>query len=206
VKPQGTSAFDICTMNYEDIISKHSIRTSQDLSDIFWNEICHDWTEQYRKKFPQYGEITLSHYHAFAFTIDHEVEAGPETPETRVISFFGISYNHIDTKNRRRMRDYWSMKELSELIGKPYDRGHYMAHGFGGPIDVNIFPQRRDVNRPWSAEGKRYCEKERYVRNNPGTLAFSRPIYNDLTACPHQLEYGYFDKDFKLVTEIFPNR
>lgn len=193
-------------MDYNQLISKHTITTSQDLFEIFWNEICHEWSREYQAKFPHYGEITLSHYHAFAFTIDHEVSAGPETPETRVIGFFGISNNDIDTKNRRRIRDYWSMKDLSELIGKPYDRGHYMAHGFGGPIDVNIFPQRRDVNRPWSPEGKRYSAMERYVRNNPGTFVFSRPIYKDLTICPHELEYGYFEKDFKMVTEIFPNR
>lgn len=193
-------------MDYNQIISKYSVTSSQELFDIFWNDICHRWTEEYQLKFPHYGEITLSHYHAFAFTIDHEVNAGPETPETRVVSFFGISNKDIDTKNRRRMRDYWSMADLSELFGKPYDRGHYMAHGFGGPIDVNIFPQRRDINRPWSAEGKRYCAMERYVRNNPGTFVFSRPIFNDLTICPHYLEYGYFDSEFKLVTETFPNR
>ena len=193
-------------MDYQTIISKHTITFSKDIFDIFWNEVWREWAGEYEKDFPHYGEITLSHYHAFAFAIDHEVKPGPETPESRVICFFGISNNDIDTKNRGRMRDYWPMTDISELLGKPYDRGHFMAHGFGGPIDVNIFPQRRDINRPWSAEGKRYCAMERYVRNNPGTFVFSRPIYKDLTACPHELEYGYFDQNFQLITEIFPNR
>lgn len=193
-------------MDLLPFLSKINISSSRDLFDLFWNEICHEWSEEYRKTFPHFGEITLSHYHQFAFTIDHEVAAGPETPETRVICFFGISNNDIDTKNRQRMRSYWSTKDLSELIGKPYDRGHYMAHGFGGPIDVNLFPQRRDINRPWSPAGKRYCAMESYVRKNPGTFVFSRPIYKDLTIVPHELEYGYFDKDFKLITEVFPNR
>jgi hypothetical protein len=194
-------------LNYNDIIEPFSKSTAAELFDIFWTHVCYLWTEEYRLAFPQFGEITLSHYHSFAFTIDHEVEQGSETPETRVISFFGISNNDVDVKNRRRMRDYWNTASMMrELYGDHYDKGHFMAHGFGGPIDVNLFPQRRDINRGWSAEGKRYCAMERYVRNNPGTFVFSRPIYNDLTVCPAQLEYGYFDREFRLVTEIFPNK
>ena len=47
-----------------------------------------------------------------------------------------------------------------------YDKGHFIAHGFGGPIDVNLFPQRRG----WHEEGEPYRQMERYVAANPGTF------------------------------------
>ena len=77
---------------------------------------------------------------------------------------------------------------------------------FGGPVDVNIFPQRTNIKRGWSEEGKRYRKMERYVAANPDTLVFSRPIFQDLTECPYFLEYGDFDKELKLHLETFPNR
>lgn len=105
------------------------------------------------------------------------------------------------------MRKFWGKASTAfSHFGGHYDKGHFLAHGFGGPIDVNLFPHRRDINRGWSAEGKRYRDMEKYVSVNPGTMVFSRPIYNDLSVCPYQLEYGYFDRNLKLVVEVFPNR
>ena len=90
-------------------------------------------------------------------------------------------------------------------FGNNFDKGHFIAHGFGGPIDVNIFPQVKDINRGLSSAGKRYRKMERFIASNPGTFVFSRPLYNDLSVCPYQLAYGYFDTERNLNIEIFPN-
>ncbi len=39
-------------------------------------------------------------------------------------------------------------------FGNDYDKGHFIAHYSGGPIDINLFPQHRDVNRGWSSQGR----------------------------------------------------
>jgi hypothetical protein len=199
--------------DYLKLIKENKIESSEQIFQLFWNTIAFHWTEEYATAFPKHGEISLQNFEGFSFTIDHiwpDVEAADinhELPETRVISFFGISNTKINKINRSRMKVGWGKtSEAFAQFGINYDKGHFIAHGFGGPIDVNLFPQRRDINRGWSAEGKRYRAMERYIASNPGTVVFSRPLYNDLTVCPYQLEYGYFDKDFNLVLEIFPNR
>ncbi len=162
---------------------------------------------------PKHGEITLQNFLGFTFLIDHiwdhatERDVIKELPETRVVSFFGISNTNLVKENVYRRRVGWGNTTLafSEFPGQ-YDKGHFIAHGFGGPVDVNLFPQRRDINRGWSEEGKRYRKMERYVAANHGTLVFSRPVYTDRSICPHTLEYGYFDKELNLQIQTFPNR
>ena len=78
---------------------------------------------------------------------------------------------------------------------KETDRGHFIAHAIGGNIWVNIFPQRRDVNRGASEAGKRYKSMEKYLLNNEGIFCFSRPIYFDFYNLPYLIEYGYIDRN-----------
>lgn len=91
-------------------------------------------------------------------------------------------------------------------FGKHYDKGHFIAHYSGGPIDINLFPQRRDVNRGWSEEGKRYRTMERHIASHPGTFVFSRPIYKDYSCCPHFIEFGYCDEAMNTVVDAFSNK
>ena len=199
-------------LSYSQLMTDNNIQSIEQLHQFFWDVISYEWTELYTKAFPKHGEITLQNFQGFAFTIDHiwddiaAADTNNELPETRVISFFGISNTNINQKNRRTMRQYWGKAtESFAHYGKSYDKGHFIAHGFGGPIDVNLFPQLTEINRGRSQEGKRYRAMEKYIAANPGTFVFSRPIYNDFTVCPYQLEYGYFDKDLNLYVQVFPN-
>ncbi len=199
--------------NYEQLISNKSFADSKELYSFFWDEVSTYWPREYVKTFPKHGEITLQNFQGFSFLIDHiwpeveEKDIAKELPETRVISFFGISNKNVVKENIYRRRVGWGpIRGNYAIYGGDYDKGHFIAHGFGGPVDVNIFPQRRDVNRGWSEEGKRYRKMEKYVAANPGTLVFSRPIFKDLTDCPYSLEYGYFDTGLKLHVDTFPNR
>jgi len=96
--------------------------------------------------------------------------------------------------------------EVFAPYGDNYDKGHFIAHGFGGPIDVNLFPQRRDINRGWGDAGKPYRQMEKFVAANPGSFVFSRPLYTDLSFCPTGLEYGYCTTSLDFVVKQFPNR
>jgi hypothetical protein len=199
-------------MDYAALLDGKEFLSAKELYQFFWDEVTAHWANEYEAAFPKHGEITLQNFQGFAFLIDHvwpSVEAedvNKELPETRVISFFGLSNTNVVEENKKRRVAGWGPTEfIFSPYGGKYDKGHFMAHGFGGPVDVNLFPQRRDINRG-AKEVKRYREMERYVAANPGTLVFSRPIFQDLTECPYYLEYGYFDKELKLHVETFPNR
>lgn len=200
-------------MDYASLLCGKNFPSAKELYQFFWEEVTAHWTSEYAAAFPNHGEITLQNFQGFSFLIDHVwpwVEAedvNKELPETRVISFFGISNTNVVAENIKRRRQGWGPTNfIFSPYGGDYDKGHFIAHGFGGPVDVNIFPQRRDINRGWSEEGKSYRKMEKYVAANPGTLVFSRPIFKDLTECPYFLEYGYFDQELKLHVETFPNR
>jgi hypothetical protein len=49
--------------------------------------------------------------------------------------------------------------QMELRFGPQYDKGHFMARRNGGGSQLNIFPQRRDVNRPWSKEGKLFRDR-----------------------------------------------
>lgn len=200
-------------MDYASLLNGKNFISTKELYQFFWEEVTAVWTSEYAAAFPKHGEITLQNFQGFSFLIDHVwpwVEAedvNKELPETRVISFFGISNTNVVAENIKRRRQGWGPTNfIFSPYGGEYDKGHFIAHGFGGPVDVNLFPQRRDINRGWSEKGKVYRKMEKYVADNPGTLVFSRPIFQDLTECPYFLEYGFFDQDLKLHVETFPNR
>lgn len=88
------------------------------------------------------------------------------------------------------------------------DRGHFLSHGQGGLMDVNFFPQVKEVNRGWSDAGKLYRAMERHAAGNPGTFCFSRPLYEPTNDSwdPERLEYGLRVAPATLRAVVFPNR
>lgn len=84
-----------------------------------------------------------------------------------------------------------------------------MAHSLGGAVDgieANVFVQRRDLNRGWSASGKLFREMEKYCAVHPGTFCFNRPFYRDNSARPAFLEFGVLKNNNELWVERFDNR
>lgn len=198
------------SIDYKNLPNRHSIQNVPELQKLFWDQIAWDWIDQYKQRFTTHGEVTLQHFYNFSFIIDHiwPDHESPESLETRVVGAFGISgADDVNANNRKIVRSYWgSMTKAYGHLGCKFDKGHFIAHGFGGPIDVNLFPQRRDVNRGWCAEGKRYRAMERFVAANAGTFVFSHPLYQDLSCCPYEVEYGYCDSEMNITVETFPNR
>lgn len=95
------------------------------------------------------------------------------------------------------------------MFGRRFDKGHFIAHSIGGyvtGIEANVFIQRRDLNRGWSAEGKIFRSMEKYCAQNPATFCFSRPIYSDGTARPAYVEFGLVRTTGELWVECFDNR
>ena len=79
--------------------------------------------------------------------------------------------------------------------GSGLDRGHFIAHGAGGGLDLNLFPQLALLNRGWSRQGRLWRQLERYAARNPGTPLLVRPIYRDDSWRPSVLEFGLIIED-----------
>lgn len=200
--------------DYQKLIKEYDIKSVQELHTLFFKEIAYDWMNDYAQMSP-HGVITLQNFWGFAFIIDdgnqlrksYTKDDAQKILEGRTVAAFGISNTNINQANRKTMRSWiGKTSKVFAPYGANYDKGHFIAHGFGGPIDVNLFPQRRDINRGWYEEGKLYRQMERYVAANLGTFVFSRPIYNNLSFCPDMLEYGYCTTDLKFIVRQFPNR
>ena len=74
--------------------------------------------------------------------------------------------------------------------GTLVDRGHLIPHLSGGEFGPNIFRQRRDLNRGWSSQGKRFRALEREAATTPGTFYFGHLLYEDGSAYPTDIETG----------------
>ena len=93
--------------------------------------------------------------------------------QPRVLGVFGISHTVIQLKNRKIMRKHPDASIVASGInGVKYDNGHFMSHLAGGSIDLNLFPQRRDVNRGWG-EWARFRIMEKYIAQNPAPSRLS---------------------------------
>ena len=80
-----------------------------------------------------------------------------------------------------------------------------VAHAAGGTFGPNMFPQDRDLNRGWSAEGRRYRALEREIATTPGTFFFCCLLYVDDSDFPAAIDLGVL-RPGGLHVERFRNR
>ena len=130
--------------------------------------------------------------------------------EFRVIAAYGYSQPATTDRDSSRMRAWLGpTDQYAEAVLSPtvkYDKGHFIAHSLGGGFDMNLFLQKREINRGWSDEGKIFRSMENYAKDNVGTLVFSRPLYDNGSGHPYAIEYGVFKQDGTLWLDRFENR
>jgi len=127
--------------------------------------------------------------------------------EDRLVAVLGLSAPQSMGRDDYRLRGWVGPTE--KIYGRECDKGHFIAHSLGGAVDrleLNVFVQRRDLNRGWSAQGRQYRAMEKYCVSKPGTLCFSRPLYEDQTSRPTLLEFGLLKETGDLCVEVFDNR
>ena len=128
------------------------------------------------------------------------VEPDPVT-ESRLVCAVGISRMNESRRDDARLRGW--VGPTGATFGEGWDKGHFIAHTMGGAIDgleMNVFLQRRSVNRGG------YRRLERYCAANPGVLCFSRPIYSGPSATPSAVEFGVLTLDGVFDIETFSNQ
>jgi hypothetical protein len=163
-------------------------------------EILYDWIDRYKRQCernPSALEIAIDGY---TFLWDETYE--------RIIAVYGIAttelVNGVEPREQARTA-YYYRNFVSRYDEAKYDTGHFIAHSIGGRMDINLFPQKREVNRGHSAEGAVYRRMENYALKHPETLVFSRPFYFDDTWRPYFLEYGVLRESSGLWVNVFEN-
>jgi hypothetical protein len=127
--------------------------------------------------------------------------------QSRLVAVSGFSCRPQNARDDGRLKGW--LGKTTDRFGDTFDKGHFIAHSIGGQVDqweMNVFAQRRDLNRGWSIEGRRYTSMEKFCASNSGVLVFSRPIYEDTTDRPAELEFGVLKKDGVFWVDRFNNR
>lgn len=174
--------------------------------EIFIDEWCHEYRRMSgtQTNIYQFSDGSFE----YLFDISSElVESGivsdEQAVEDRVVVAFGRSQSPSKQRDSSRMRGF--LGPTKTIFGDDYDKGHFLGHASGGGLDVNLFPQRREINRGWSERGKVFREMERYCALHLGTFCFSRPIYNNSSWYPCRLEFGLLRPDRTFWIEQFLN-
>lgn len=139
----------------------------------------------------------------FDLTLATHDKNDPDRPDDRVVAAYGKSREVKEKRDASRIRGFGP---IGDRARGPIDKGHFAAHSIGGALDINVFPQRAEVNRGWSVEGKLYRKMESYAAQHPGTCIFSRPLYADSSWTPHALDYGLLlVAERRIWADRFPN-
>jgi hypothetical protein len=196
---------------YDKLLSSVETLDAEAIIRFLSAELPSLWIEEYSEMTPRPAHIVAATFEGYQYLFDYYsiFDAGGaavshgRTGEDRLVAVFGLSSPPRSARDRSRMRGWCGATEKS--FGSAWDKGHFIAHSIGGGLAINVFQQRREVNRGWSEEGKLYRSMERYCSLNPGSFCFSRPFYENLTGCPSALEFGLLQTDGSLWVEHFKN-
>lgn len=166
-----------------------------------WENQVTAWCQQYSTEFER-AEISEINLDFAVFLFDHSTE--------RVTLAYALSVKQLMKRDDSRIRGFpnvdVSIRANLEEEAFLADKGHFLGHASGGILDINLFPQRRELNRGWSVEGKCFRSMERYVAEHPGTFFYHRPLYDDETWIPESLEYGVIVEDTQWWVDTFRNK
>ena len=161
------------------------------------------WLNRYRKMSSHEPNVLQFQDHEFTFLYD-QTSAGDSKVEDRLV--VGYGYSMIQPQKRDAHRIQGLLGGRIEIPGKGvFDKGHVLAHSMGGGTDVNLYPQKPELNRGISDAGKIYRSMENYAAQNPGTFVFSRLLYSDASWLPYALEYGVLRPEYAFWVEQFQN-
>ncbi len=199
---------------YKKLLEHAVFNDKEELVKYLSNELSHIWIKAYHLKSSSVGDICIMRHGTFEYIFDDysslEFSGGMQKsilPETRVVAVFGLSSPKKIRRDDYRLRGWIGKTE--QYFGKEWDKGHFIAHSIGGAVDgieLNVFQQRRDLNRGWSQQGILFRRMENYCFDNPGTLCFNRPIYFDNSFKPSFYEFGILMPDGQLWVEFFDNQ
>jgi hypothetical protein len=166
-------------------------------------------TKAYEEKFKgadvRHFNDTGRRLYTLFFDCTQDLGDDPYGRAARVVFVYGKSAPGMTVRDHKRMSQFFgAFKNQPEYVG--YDKGHFIAHSNDGQIDQNLYPQLKELNRGLSPQGKLFRSMERYLQRNEDLFYFVRPVYNDLTWIPDQIEFGIFTKERGLLLNRFDNQ
>ncbi len=168
---------------------------------VEWESRVDGWCDDYRVEWGMASILQID-MRVAVYVFDQSLE--------RVLLAYGLSSPQIKARDKNRMRHSPDVNIGARMVmggdTVEYDRGHFLGHAAGGELDINLFPQRRRLNRGCSEEGKRFTRMERHAATHVGTFVYHRAIYSDDTWIPDRLEYGLLVDDNVWWVETFSNR
>src|SRR5260370_12190115 len=211
--PSGEDKQPSWKIDYSAFLQEARSDARQDVIAILAEELPYAWRDAYLEMVPRATKIVRFRCGTFEYVYDDyaTLEATRVVPydpriEARLVAVSGCSAPQKRKRDDYRLKGWIGATEST--FGSGWDKGHFIAHSIGGAVDqaeVNVFVQRRDLNRGWSTAGKRFREMEKYCELNPGTFCFSRPIYFDQTARPSLVEFGVLRGNCEFWIESFEN-
>jgi hypothetical protein len=200
-------------IDYAAILAEAKTSTVAELVSHLQATLPHLWLHDYAAVSQRPTNVLQFQHGGFSYIYDYytELEATGVVPmhstaESRLVAVCGTSSPRAGGRDDYRLRDWVGRTERT--FGRGWDKGHFIANSIGGIVDgleANVFVQRRDVNRGWSSDGKRYRTMEKYCCEHPGVFCFSRPMYSDDTSRPFEVEFGVLRAPHDLWVERFPN-
>ena len=166
-----------------------------------WIDGMYDGFDAYNAAFAG-AELTNIDFDRAVFVFDLTLE--------RVVLACALSQPAVAVRDVRRIRGFPGVNALVKHVLGPAafiaDKGHFLGHVSGGQLDINLFPQRRELNRGWSEEGKVFRAMEKQVAANPGTFFFHQPRYDDDSPIPATLRFGVFNEGSGWRVGTFRNK
>ncbi|MCL4707239.1 hypothetical protein KJ068_18950 [bacterium] len=201
-------------IDYTAILSQIGDQPLEAIISSLLEELPHLWYDAYLQMTQRPTNVCRFTHGTFEYIFDDygSLEAAGKAAydrasESRLVAVLGRSNPIKRSRDDYRLRGWVGRTE--ESFGKEWDKGHFIAHSLGGAVDgieANVFVQRRDLNRGWSARGKLFREMGKYCAQHPGTFCFNRPLYCDNSARPSCLEFGVLKSNKQLWVERFDNR
>ncbi|HMK06175.1 MAG TPA: hypothetical protein VK476_01510 [Flavobacterium sp.] len=193
-------------IDYGTLLNEGENSDNHSLPDFLAEELPYLWFAAYKSASSHEANVNRFWHNTFEYIFD---DCSTSEIEARLVAVVGKSnpVKKLRAKDDNRLKGW--IGPTQKTFGHEWDKGHFIAHSIGGAIDgveVNVFPQKRAINRGRSSEGVLFRQMEIFCGQNPGTFCFNRPLYRDESARPAYFEFGVLKPDNTLWVHLFDNR
>ena len=164
------------------------------------------WCDAYRRMTAQLPQLLTVTDGGYQYIFDLVATGSGSQAHDRVVVCWGRAHAPQGNRDADRMSGFIG-SSASLDANTLRDKGHMMSHGTGGGLDINLYPQRRDLNqrRKSNPASYVYAAMEKYTREHQDIFYFNRLLYNDHTWIPRWIEFGLVKLDGSLWVEVFDN-
>ena len=156
-------------IDYQKILRSGKPKDTESLVSFMLDELPYVWRDVYLSFAKRATDLVRISHGSFEYLFDDcpasEVSGSVSTPrqDPRVVAVYGRSQQNPSSRDDYRLRGWAGVNE--KTVGPRWDKGHFIAHSMGGAVDgveLNVFVQRRDLNRGWSE----HCGLSALTTNN----------------------------------------